>query len=210
MLVLLHVFLIASSNLLVQYPFELFGYHTTYGAFTYPLIFILSDLATRYYGANAARKIVYQAMFPGFLTSFLFALMTYKNISATWIVSRISLACLIAYICGQLLDIVIFSKYKQSPKWYVAPLISNSISNAFDTFIFFFLAFYGSQQKYLAEHWVEIACADYAFKCIISLIAFIPLYGLLLKIKEHPMMSPKKLPWKLISYGSTNSPENRS
>ena len=96
MFVLLHVILIAVSNMLVRYPFELFGYQTTFGAFTYPFIFILSDLATRYYGPHAARKIVLQAMFPGCLTSFLFALMAHKNIAAIWIVARISLACFIS------------------------------------------------------------------------------------------------------------------
>ena len=184
MFVFLHVILITLSNFLVQYPFELFGYQTTYGAFTYPAIFILSDLATRYYGKKAACKIIYQAMMPGLLISFLISFMAFKNISSLWLVGRISFACFVAYSLGQLLDIYIFSIVNKSNRWYLAPLISCSISNVVDTFTFFFLAFYHSSQKYFALYWFQIACSDLTFKCLISIIAFIPFYGLLINFKN--------------------------
>ena len=197
MLVLLHVIIIALSNLLVQYPFELFGYTTTYGAFTYPFIFILSDLATRLYGLKEARKIVFQAMLPGLLTSFLFALMIYKNISMMWMIGRISTACFLAYVTGQLFDIYIFSRFRNNRRWYIAPLVSGTLSNSLDTFLFFFLAFYHSNNKYMSAHWTEVATMDLVFKCLISVIAFVPLYGLLLnllssnKIKSFSLLGHK-------------------
>ncbi len=184
MFVFLHIILFALSNMLVQYPFDIYGYHTTFGAFTYPFIFILSDLASRFYGSYAARKIIYQAMLPGLLLSFLISFMAYKNISSIWLVGRISIACFIAYSSGQLLDVFIFSKFRKSNNWYLAPLLASSISNVVDTFVFFFCAFYHSSQLYFAHYWVEIASADLIFKIFITVGVFIPFYGLLIKFRK--------------------------
>jgi hypothetical protein len=184
MIVFFHILLIALSNYLVQFPFELWGYHTTYGAFTYPFIFILSDLVTRFFGAIEARSVIFKAMVPGFLISFLLTMLQFKNIDAFTTIARISGACFLAYVSGQLLDIYIFSKLRNIGNWYVGPMCSSMLSNTYDTFIFFFLAFYHAGNPFMASHWVDFATTDLVYKLIISTFAFIPLYGLLLKLNR--------------------------
>lgn len=181
MLVFIHIFLFSLSNLLVQYHFDLWGLHTTYGAFSYPLIFIVSDLTTRLYGTRIARHIVYQAMLPGLFISFLISLMAHRSISSLWLVTRISVACFVAYSLGQLIDIYLFSRVRSAFKWYWAPIIAGTISNAIDTYVFFFIAFFHSSQHFFALYWLDIANVDLIVKCFISIIAFVPFYGLLIK-----------------------------
>lgn len=186
---LCHVFLLTLSNILVQYPFEIFGLHTTWGAFTYPAIFILTDLTTRLSTANHARKIIFQSMLPGLFISY--ALASYLEIQEgqSWISIlgvlhviplRIALACFVAYVLGQLLDIVVFQRYRNSTPWWVAPMLSTTVGNILDTVLFFAIAFYHSSNLFLSTHWVEIAAVDILFKIAISLAAFIPLYGVVL------------------------------
>lgn len=180
MIAFAHIFLLTLSNLLVQYPISIFGYHTTWGAFSYPLIFIITDLTTRIYGAKQARNVVYQAMVPGFLISFLISFMIHRDISALMLITRISIACFVAYSIGQLMDITFFNRLRQVGPWYVAPLITGTLCNAIDTYLFFFIAFFHSPQRFFALYWVEIATVDLMFKCLISTVAFVPLYGIFL------------------------------
>ncbi|MBA2655396.1 MAG: 7-cyano-7-deazaguanine/7-aminomethyl-7-deazaguanine transporter [Tatlockia sp.] len=183
-LVLCHIAIFCLSNILVLYPFVLFGLRTTWGAFTYPLIFVLTDLTTRIIGPENARKIIFKAMFPAVISSFLIS--NFINQTELFTINvtvlRISLASFIAYILGQMLDITIFQKFKQNSRWWVAPSISTIFGNFFDTYCFFFIAFYQSSNLFLSAHWLEIATVDLAFKLAISLITFIPLYGFILQI----------------------------
>ncbi len=190
MLVFIHIFLFSVSNLFVQYHFDLWGYHTTYGAFTYPFIFIVTDLTTRIYGTAFAQKVIYQAMLPALFISFLISFMAHKDLSSLGLVSRISLACFAAYGLGQLIDIYLFNRIRQSTKWYWAPIIAGTLSNAVDTYLFFFIAFYHSTQQFFALYWVEIATVDLVFKCLISTFTFVPFYGLCLKLlhRKHPLL----------------------
>lgn len=181
-----HVFLIAASNVLVQYPFVLFGWHTTWGAFTYPLIFLLTDLTTRMHGVKCARHAVFQAMVPGLLVSYLAACVLSEpelgwKVFSTLRVEplRIAIACFVAYVFGQLSDILLFSRLRRMRAWWWAPLVSTTLSSALDTFLFFALAFYASSNLFMAEHWPEIALVDMGFKTGISLVAIVPLYGIL-------------------------------
>ncbi len=180
-----HVFLITLSNLLVQYPFTLFGLHTTWGAFSYPAIFILTDLTTRLSSPNTARKIIFKSMFPGLIISYLIASYLaagHFDFSTLYhLPMRVALACFIAYTTGQLLDIVVFQRYRQNATWWLAPALSSTLGNVVDTFLFFSVAFYHSTNPFLSEHWPEIAGIDLIFKIIISLLAFVPAYGILLK-----------------------------
>ena len=183
-LMLTHIFIICLSNTLVQYPFTLMGFHTTFGAFTYPLIFILTDLTTRLLGQEQARKIVLMAMVPGLFCSFFIAnfynqgeLLVYNSV-----VLRIAFASFFAYVLGQLLDISIFQKLRQSSKWWIAPSVATIFGNLLDTYSFFFIAFYQGNNAFLSAHWLEIATVDLAFKIIISLLSFVPIYGLILKL----------------------------
>jgi uncharacterized integral membrane protein (TIGR00697 family) len=182
-IVFTHVTIIALSNTLVQFPFICFGYRTTYGAFTYPLIFILTDLSTRLLGQEKARKIVLLAMLPGLICSFFISnyyiqgeFFVFNTVSL-----RVALASLAAYALGQLLDIIIFQKLRQQQQWWVAPSVSNVFGNLFDTFCFFFVAFYHSNNPFLSAHWPEIARVDLFFKITISLLTFVPLYGIVLQ-----------------------------
>ena len=114
-----HIFLLTLSNILVQYPFELFGFHTTWGAFTYPAIFILTDLTVRLSSASNARAIIFRSMIPALILSYFIASLLEGTdrlnlFSLHLMPLRIALACYIAYVLGQLLDIFVFQKYKGS------------------------------------------------------------------------------------------------
>lgn len=183
-----HIFLITLSNVLVQYPFDILGFHTTWGAFSYPAIFILTDLTTRITNARKARQIILLSMFPGLLFSYLVAsfIEAGNNLSFSSILAlhpmplRISLACFMAYAAGQLLDIAVFQRYRNQSSWWLAPALSTTIGNIVDTVLFFAIAFYHCSNPFLSQHWPEIAMVDIFFKITISLIAFVPLYGLVL------------------------------
>ncbi|WP_231861949.1 7-cyano-7-deazaguanine/7-aminomethyl-7-deazaguanine transporter [Legionella hackeliae] len=183
-LIMAHITIIALSNTLVQYPFTFLGFKTTWGAFSYPLIFILTDLTVRLLGQKIAKKVVYFAMLPGLVCSYLIsnayaqnALLSYNEVAL-----RIAFASFLAYVFGQLLDITVFQKLRNQTKWWVAPGVSNIFGNVFDTYCFFFIAFYQSSDVFLSAHWMEIATVDLVFKLLISLISFLPLYGLILKL----------------------------
>ncbi|HAT1658520.1 TPA: 7-cyano-7-deazaguanine/7-aminomethyl-7-deazaguanine transporter [Legionella pneumophila] len=190
MLSLGHIFLITLSNVLVQYPFDMMGLHTTWGAFTYPAIFILTDLTTRITTANKARKIIMLSMVPGLIFSYLVASsieagnnLNGDSLSVLHLMPlRIALACFIAYVIGQLLDVAVFQRYRNQPAWWLAPTLSAVAGNFIDTVLFFTIAFYHCSDPFLSQNWPEIALVDVFFKIIISLIAFVPVYGLVLSM----------------------------
>ncbi|HAT6334892.1 TPA: 7-cyano-7-deazaguanine/7-aminomethyl-7-deazaguanine transporter [Legionella pneumophila] len=185
-----HIFLITLSNVLVQYPFDMMGFHTTWGAFTYPAIFILTDLTTRIATANKARKIIMLSMIPGLILSYLVASyieagnnLNESGLSVLHLMPlRIALACFIAYVVGQLLDVVVFQRYRNRSAWWLAPTLSAVAGNFIDTALFFTIAFYHCSNPFLSQNWPEIAMVDVFFKIMISLIAFVPVYGLVLSI----------------------------
>lgn len=188
-LVLAHIFIIALSNYLVQIPISFFGFIATLGTFTFPFIFLFTDLTARIFGAKLARKIVFVVMFPALILSYFvstifvdgkflgFGEVAHFNM----FVFRIALASFLAYVIGQILDIFVFSKFRQSSKWFVAPSLAAIISNFIDTFIFYFVAFYKSEDEFLSANWVHISFVDYAFKILICAVFFLPLYGIVLK-----------------------------
>ena len=179
----MHVSLILVSNVLVQYPFQLFGLHTTWGAFSYPLIFILTDLTTRIYGAKLARKVVFASMLPGLLLSYLVSSYFDSNASMFSLhvmPLRIAGACFLAYLVGQLLDILVFQRFRENASWWVAPSLSTIAGNFIDTILFFSVAFYNCADPFLSAHWPEIAAVDMSFKVLLSLFAFVPVYGIVL------------------------------
>ena len=187
-LAMFHLLIIASSNYLVQIPFTILGFHTTWGAFTFPFIFLATDLTVRIFGASLARKIIFLVMIPSLIVSYvlsvLFAQGAFQGIetlsSFDGFVGRIAIASLLAYLLGQALDIQVFNRLRQLKKWWIAPAASTLFGNGLDTLAFFGIAFYQSPDPFMAQHWQEIALADFAFKLIISLGLFIPMYGILL------------------------------
>lgn len=185
-----HVFLLTISNVLVQYPFDLLGFHTTWGAFTYPVIFILTDLTIRLSSSKYARKIIFLSMFPGLLLSYGVAgyIEVAKRINWQDILVihpmplRIAFACFFAYLVGQLIDISVFQRFRKNSSWWLAPMLSSIAGNLIDTMLFFAIAFYHCSNLFLSQHWIEIAIVDIIFKSTISIVAFVPIYGVVLNM----------------------------
>lgn len=185
-----HILIIASSNYLVQIPFDVFGFHTTWGAFTFPFIFLTTDLTIRVFGASLARKIIFVVMMPALLLSYLISVLFFNGewtgLSAltdfNLFVFRIALASFSAYLVGQLMDITVFNYLRRNKQWWAAPTAAAIAGNAIDTFVFFSIAFYRSDDPFMAANWVEIAIIDYGFKLLICGLFFLPLYKMLLNM----------------------------
>ena len=198
-LALFHLLIIASSNYLVQIPFTILGFHTTWGAFTFPFIFLATDLTVRIFGAALARKIIFFVMIPSLIVSYVlsvvFAQGAFQGFGAlssiNTFVGRIAIASLMAYLLGQILDIQVFNRLRQLKQWWVAPAASTLFGNGLDTLAFFGIAFYQSPDPFMAQHWQAIALADFGFKLIISLGLFIPMYGVLLSYLTKKITSIK-------------------
>ena len=159
------------SNYLVQFPIQYFGLDEilTYGAFSYPIAFLITDLANRSYGKIAARQIVYI----GFVIGISFTLLFSTNF-ADLISTRIAIGSGMAFLVAQLLDVQIFDKLRQK-EWFVAPLTSSLIGSTVDTFIFFSISFYGT-----GIPWVKLSLGDLSVKIFVALVMLIP-FRLLLK-----------------------------
>jgi len=187
LMVTFHILVIAASNYLVQLPFTLFGLHTTWGAFSFPFIFLATDLTVRLFGKETARAIIMRVMLPALVVSYVVSVVfprgSFVGIDALgeWnlFVARIALASFMAYVLGQLLDVRVFDRLRHLA-WWVAPAFSTVLGNLADTFAFFSMAFYNSPDPFMAANWVEIAMVDYVIKLGISLLFFLPLYGILL------------------------------
>ncbi|WP_038158962.1 7-cyano-7-deazaguanine/7-aminomethyl-7-deazaguanine transporter [Trabulsiella guamensis] len=187
---LFHLLVITSSNYLVQLPITILGFHTTWGAFSFPFIFLATDLTVRIFGAPLARRIIFAVMVPALLISYvvsaLFYMGEWQGFAAlgtfNLFVARIATASFMAYALGQILDVHVFNRLRQSRHWWLAPTASTLFGNISDTLAFFFIAFWHSPDPFMAAHWVEIALVDYSFKVLISLIFFLPMYGVLLNM----------------------------
>jgi hypothetical protein len=187
-LIAFHLLIIIASNYLVQLPMTLFGWQTTWGAFSFPFIFLATDLTVRLLGKGPARQVIARVMLPALVASYgvsvLFQSGSFAGVSALLafnvFVGRIALASFLAYALGQLLDIQVFDRLRNLRQWWVAPAASTVLGNLLDTFAFFAIAFWQSSDPFMAEHWVEIAVVDYAIKLAVSLLLFVPLYGMLL------------------------------
>lgn len=185
---LFHLLVITSSNYLVQLPVSIFGFHTTWGAFSFPFIFLATDLTVRIFGAPLARRIILAVMLPALFISYGVSCVFYQGEWQGWaalkemnlFVARIACASFMAYALGQILDVHVFNRLRQLPQWWAAPAAAMFLGNISDTLAFFFIAFYKSPDPFMAQHWVEIALVDYSFKVLICMIFFLPAYGMLL------------------------------
>ena len=165
---------VLASNYLVQFPIKYYGLEEilTYGAFSYPIAFLITDLANRSFGKLIARKIVYI----GFSIGILFTLIFSTNFTDL-ISIRIAIGSGTAFIIAQLLDVQIFDQLRQK-KWFVAPLISSLIGSTVDTFIFFSISFYGT-----GIPWVTLSLGDLSVKIFVALVMLIPFRLLLGTLK---------------------------
>ena len=166
---------VAISNYLVQFPVDYFNLKNllTYGAFTYPVAFLITDLSNRRYGKNIAKKIVYIGFILGvFLT--LFFSTNYSDLISI----RIATGSGIAFLIAQLVDVNIFDKLRKK-KWFIAPLTSSLLGSSIDTFLFFSISFYGT-----SINWITLSLGDLSVKIFVSLIMLVPFRILLFRIKE--------------------------
>ncbi|QEL55585.1 7-cyano-7-deazaguanine/7-aminomethyl-7-deazaguanine transporter [Chromobacterium paludis] len=194
---LFHIAIIASSNYLVQLPVSVFGLHTTWGAFTFPFIFLATDLTVRVFGAPLARRIILASMLPALAISYLVSVLFYQGAwqgaaaleQPNLFVARIAAASFAAYALGQILDVQVFNRLRQLPAWWIAPAAAMFLGNISDTLSFFFIAFYKSSDPFMAAHWGEIALVDYGFKLLICMLFFLPMYGVALKLILSRLLS---------------------
>ena len=159
------------SNYLVQFPINYYGLKEilTYGAFSYPIAFLITDLANRSYGKIVARKIVYIGFFIGISFTLLFSTNFADLISV-----RIAIGSGVAFLVAQLLDVQIFDNLRKN-KWFIAPLTSSIIGSTIDTFLFFSISFYAT-----GVPWITLSLGDLTIKILVALIMLIP-FRLLLK-----------------------------
>ena len=175
---------VLASNYLVQFPVQYFELNEilTYGAFSYPITFFITDLANRAYGKIVARKVVYF----GFVIGILLTLFISTNF--TDIISiRIAIGSGTAFFIAQNLDVQIFDKLRKR-SWFVAPLISSTLGSITDTFLFFSIAFYAT-----GIPWITLAFGDLIVKLIIAIAMLIPFRLLLNKVKDFSENSASNL-----------------
>ena len=162
------------SNYLVQFPVNYYGLENllTYGAFSYPVAFLITDLANRSFGKLAARKIVYIGFGIGVFFTFVFST-DYNDLISI----RIAIGSGTAFIFAQLIDVQIFDRLRLK-QWFVAPLFSSLAGSTIDTFIFFSIAFYATSFP-----WLTLAIGDLVVKICVALVMLIPFRLLLRRFK---------------------------
>jgi len=178
-LVALHVIVITVSNGLVNIPVEIFGFKLTWAAFTFPLVVIATDLTVRLLGKTIARSTIAIAYPLAIVGSILVVLAEGAPQS---VALRIGFASATAYAIGTLLDVYVFQWLRENySAWWLAPAVSTVVANIIDTYAFFFTAFSGSANEYMAANWMEIAGSQVVLKIMVGLVVFLPAYGLLLR-----------------------------
>ena len=167
--------IVALSNYLVQFPIKYLNLQDlfTYGAFSYPVAFLITDLANRKYGKIIARKIVYIGFILGLVLTLCFST-DFSNL----ISKRIAVASGAAFLIAQLLDVQVFDKLREKV-WYVAPLASSLIGSFIDTFLFFSIAFYGT-----GVNWITLSFGDLLVKIFVALVMLIPFRLLISSVNE--------------------------
>ena len=174
-LAFLMALIVALSNYLVQFPVNYMGLQDifTYGAFSYPVAFLITDLANRKYGKATAKKIVYIGFIFGVILTLYFST-DFSNL----ISKRIAIGSGIAFLTAQLIDVQIFDRLRKKT-WYVAPLASSLLGSVIDTFLFFSIAFYGTE-----INWLTLSLGDLSVKIFVALVMLIPFRFLLSRIKD--------------------------
>ena len=173
---------VALSNYLVQFPVNYIGLQDvfTYGAFSYPVAFLITDLANRKYGKAVAKRIVYIGFVLGVALTLYFST-DFSNL----ISKRIAIGSGSAFLIAQLLDVQVFDSLRKKV-WFAAPLISSLIGSSTDTFLFFSIAFYGT-----GVNWVTLSLGDLFVKIFVALLMLIPFRILLSRIQEISTIEKK-------------------
>ena len=181
--------IVVVSNILVQF---LGGPWLTWGAFTYPFAFLVSEVVNRLHGVSAARRVVWAGFATGILCSLVGTQITGEF--GPLVTLRVAIASAMAFLVGQMLDVTIFDRMRNAPRWWRAPLISSILGSTLDTAIFFSIAFSGSlawlepsndvtwanEILPLLGHgpeaplWLSLAAADWGIKLLLALVALTP------------------------------------
>jgi len=175
-------FVVALSNYLVQFPINYFGLENllTYGAFSYPIAFLITDLSNRKYGKNIAKKIVYLGFVLGVSLTLYFST-NYSDLISI----RIAIGSGTAFLVAQLIDVNIFDRLR-GKIWFVAPLVSSLIGSSIDTFLFFSISFYGT-----GINWITLSFGDLFVKVFVALMMLIPFRLLLSSVQEISIMKKR-------------------
>ena len=175
LLSLLMALIVAISNYLVQFPINYLNLEEilTYGAFSYPVAFLITDLSNRKYGKKIAKKIVYIGFFIGVFLTLVFSTNFIDLISI-----RIAVGSGTAFLVAQLVDVFVFDILRKKI-WFVAPLASSLIGSVIDTFLFFSIAFYGT-----GLNWLTLSFGDLSVKILVALIMLLPFRFLLFYVQE--------------------------
>ena len=173
---------VALSNYLVQFPVNFFGLEhlLTYGAFSYPVAFLITDLSNRRYGKNIASKIVYLGFALGVFLTLYFST-NYSDLISI----RIAIGSGTAFLVAQLIDVHIFDKLRKKI-WFIAPLTSSLFGSGIDTFLFFSISFYGT-----GINWITLSFGDLSVKIFIALMMLVPFRLLLSHIQEISSIDKK-------------------
>ena len=177
-LMLLHIIIIAISNYIVQFKFTVFGAPVAAAAFTFPLVVVLTDLTVRLLGKETGRAVIALAFLPAIVVS----MVVVKTGGAPDSVAfRIGLGSGMAYFISNLLDVYVFQYFRERySTWWIAPALSSVVSTFIDTYVFFFTAFAGGENEFMAANWHIVATNNSISKVIVSLLVILPAYGLLL------------------------------
>ena len=181
-LAFLMALVVALSNYLVQFPVHYIGLQDifTYGAFSYPIAFLITDLSNRKYGKNVAKKIVYLGFALGIFLTLYFSTNFEDLISI-----RIAIGSGTAFLVAQLIDVHIFDRLRKKI-WFIAPLASSLIGSSIDTFLFFSISFYGTE-----VNWLTLSFGDLSVKIFVALAMLIPFRLLLYRIQEISSINKK-------------------
>tara|TARA_X000001036_G_scaffold359440_1_gene342099 strand:- start:1011 stop:1604 length:594 start_codon:yes stop_codon:yes gene_type:complete len=178
LLVSIHIFIITLSNALVAIPLTLYGYKLTWAAFSFPLVVVTTDLTVRLLGKLIAQKTITFSYPLAIISSIIIVYFEGNPLSVAF---RIGFASATAYALGIIIDIYAFQFIREKYSiWWIAPALSTIISNVIDSYFFFFVAFFSSEDQYMSLNWFEIAGTQTVLKIIIGLILFLPIYGILL------------------------------
>ena len=182
-LMLAHIVIIAISNYIVQFKFDVFGHPLAAAAFTFPLVVVLTDLTVRLLGKETGRAVITLAFVPAILVSMLVVKLGGAPDSVAF---RIGLGSGLAYFVSNLLDVYVFQYFREKYQtWWIAPALSSIVSTFIDTYVFFFTAFAGGANEFMAKNWHIVATNNSITKVIVSLLVILPAYGILLSYLQN-------------------------
>lgn len=186
-LMLAHIVIIAVSNYVVQFKFDVFGHPLAAAAFTFPLVVVLTDLTVRLLGKATGRAVVAMSFIPAIIVSILVVKLGGAPDSVAF---RIGLGSGMAYFISNLLDVYVFQYFRDKYQtWWIAPTLSAVASTFIDTYVFFFTAFYKGANEFMAANWHIVATNNSISKIIVSLLVILPAYGLLLNWLQNKLQN---------------------